>query len=70
MIELDEIKNSYDFIIISQNDTHEIKKNVSPQNIYCDGFIFIDNDIPDNSTLSYVDNVVSICKNKEHLKKK
>ena len=73
MIELDEIKNSYDFILISQNDiAHElIKRNVSGHKIFTVmGFIFIDNDIPDNSTLSYVDNVVSICKEiKEHLKK-
>ena len=73
MIELDEIKKSYDFILISQNDiAHElIKRNVTGYKIFTVmGFIFIDNDIPNNSTLSYVDNVVSICKEiKEHLKK-
>ena len=73
MIELDDIKNSYDFILISQNDIAQelIKRNVTGHKIFTVmGFIFIDNDIPNDSTLSYVDNVVSICKEiKEYIQK-
>ena len=73
MIELDEIKNSYDLMLLSQNDiTSElIKRNVSGHKIFTVmGTAFDWNDIPNDETLSYVDDVVSICGEiKEHIKK-
>ncbi len=74
MIELDEIKNSYDLILLSQNDITEelIKRNVSGHKIFTvHGLAFLWNDIPNEQTLSYVDNVVSISKEiKQYLKGK